>query len=170
MKSLKEFLNIKENTISENIEESSIIEAKDHPLFEHEEEGHQNHHHPMDPPAILIMRRKSVRQFPNNQRVALYYVDKINKYVTVPYTAMQWTSLTPESYNCIQNLNQIIEHKKEDYIVCENGEKVEVTVEDAQNILKMYSQLNEENKVKLSEMVNKSKEHFSKVVNFAINH
>jgi hypothetical protein len=47
---------------------------------------------PMDPPAVLIMRRKSIRQFPNGQRVAMYYVDKINKYVTVPYTAMQWSS------------------------------------------------------------------------------
>ena len=46
----------------------------------------------MDPPAVLIMRRKSIRQFPDGQRVALYYVDKINKYVTVPYTAMQWSS------------------------------------------------------------------------------
>lgn len=46
----------------------------------------------MDPPAVLIMKRKSVRQFPNDQRVALYYVDRINKYVTVPYTAMQWSS------------------------------------------------------------------------------
>jgi hypothetical protein len=52
---------------------------------------------PMDPPAVLIMKRKSVRQFPNGQRVALYYVDKIDKYVTVPYTAMQWsTSIPPE--------------------------------------------------------------------------
>jgi hypothetical protein len=46
----------------------------------------------MDPPAVLIMKRKSIRQFSNNQRVALYYVDKIDKYVTVPYTAMQWSS------------------------------------------------------------------------------
>ena len=46
----------------------------------------------MDPPAVLMMRRKSVRQFSDGQRVALYYVDKINKYVTVPYTAMQWSS------------------------------------------------------------------------------
>jgi hypothetical protein len=49
-------------------------------------------HETMDPPAVLIMKRKSIRQFPNGQRVALYYVDKINKYVTVPYTAMQWSS------------------------------------------------------------------------------
>ena len=49
----------------------------------------------MDPPAVLIMKRKSIRQFPDNQRVALYYVDKIDKYVTVPYTAMQWSSTGP---------------------------------------------------------------------------
>jgi hypothetical protein len=53
--------------------------------------------HPMDPPTVLMMKRKSVRQFPDGQRVALYYVEKLDKYVTVPYTAMQWsTSIPPE--------------------------------------------------------------------------
>jgi hypothetical protein len=47
---------------------------------------------PMDPPAVLIMKRKSIRQFSDGQRVALYYVEKLDKYVTVPYTAMQWSS------------------------------------------------------------------------------
>ena len=46
----------------------------------------------MDPPNILIMKRKSIRQYSNGQRVALYFVDKVNKYVTVPYTAYQWSS------------------------------------------------------------------------------
>ena len=49
----------------------------------------------LDPPNILIMKRKSVRQYTNGQRVALYFVDKINKYVTVPYTASQWSSSGP---------------------------------------------------------------------------
>ena len=49
----------------------------------------------LDPPEVLIMKRKSIRQFPDGQRVALYYVDKIDKYVTVPYTAMQWSSTGP---------------------------------------------------------------------------
>jgi hypothetical protein len=57
----------------------------------------EDHNNSMDPPNMLIMKRKSIRQFPNNQRVALYYVDKINKYVTVPYTAMQWSSGGPTS-------------------------------------------------------------------------
>ena len=38
-----------------------------------------------DPPAVLIMKRRSIRQFPDGRKVALYYVEKINKYVTVPY-------------------------------------------------------------------------------------
>jgi hypothetical protein len=48
---------------------------------------------PPDPPMVLIMKRKAVRLFPNGQRVALYHVDKINKYVTVPYEALYQTNL-----------------------------------------------------------------------------
>jgi len=53
---------------------------------------------PMDPPAVLLMKRKSVRQFPDGQRVALYYVEKLDKYVTVPYTAMQWSITVPPEF------------------------------------------------------------------------
>ena len=40
---------------------------------------------PHDMPAVLIMRRKTVRQFPNGQMVALYYIDKLDKYISIPY-------------------------------------------------------------------------------------
>ena len=53
---------------------------------------------PMDPPSVLLMKRKSVRQFPDGQRVALYYVEKLDKYVTVPYTAMQWSLTVPPEF------------------------------------------------------------------------
>ena len=33
----------------------------------------------IDPPNMLVMKRKSIRQYPNGQRVALYFVDKVNK-------------------------------------------------------------------------------------------
>ena len=46
-------------------------------------------HNSMDPPAVLIMKRQSIRLFPDGQKVALYYVEKINKYVTVPYNSLQ---------------------------------------------------------------------------------
>ena len=44
-------------------------------------ESVENRNEAIDPPNILIMRRVSIRQYPNKQRVALYFVDKINKRV-----------------------------------------------------------------------------------------
>lgn len=42
-----------------------------------------------NPPNVLLMRRVSIRQFPNGTTVALYHIDSLNKYVTVPFgTAM----------------------------------------------------------------------------------
>ena len=70
-------------------EERKIV---DHILSTNSEVLKEDHDKTMDPPNMLVMKRKSIRQFSNNQRVALYYVDKIDKYVTVPYTAMQWSS------------------------------------------------------------------------------
>lgn len=58
----------------------------------------KNKNSEQDPPNILLMKRMSVRQFPNGQRVALYYVDKINKYVTIPYETMMWSASIPEEF------------------------------------------------------------------------
>ena len=85
-------------------------------------------------------------------------------------TAMQWTTSTPEEFSVMGQLDQIVERNKSDLIAFEDGEKMAVTVHVAESVLKMYSELNEENKVKLSEMANRSKEHFSRVVDFADKH
>ena len=53
---------------------------------------------PADPPAVMIMKRVSIRQFGDGQRVALYHVDKINKYITIPYNASQWSISIPEEF------------------------------------------------------------------------
>ena len=91
MKTLKEF---QTSVVADDSE--IIIESLDPITLEVEELpnllGEAVKQKPLDPPAVLIMKRKSVRQYPNGQRVALYYVDKINKYVTVPYADMQWSA------------------------------------------------------------------------------
>jgi hypothetical protein len=88
LKTLKEFLE------SQKIDTKDVLESEDFPKVL----GENTQPDPMDPPAVLIMRRKSIRQFSNGQRVALYYVDKINKYVTVPYMASLWSSAMPEEW------------------------------------------------------------------------
>ena len=86
MKNLKEFLE------QQQISSNDILDAEDLPVVLGEADKSEK----MDPPAMLIMRRKSIRQFPNGQKVALYYVDKINKYVTIPYTASMWSAMPEE--------------------------------------------------------------------------
>jgi hypothetical protein len=168
MKSMKDFLDSRK-PLPEVVEEEVItieeLEAMDEALME----GDEVKSHPMDPPAILIMRRKSIRQFPNNQRVAMYYVDKINKYVTVPYVAMQWSASMPEevSGNIINSLENIVETQKEKFVQFDDGKTLRVDEQTAKNILKVYSALNEDNKQKLAEMAQTNKENFVKVSNFA---
>ena len=63
---------------------------------------------PHDPPAILIMKRKSIRQFPNGQRVALYHIEKLNKFITIPYdTTNDLITTTEESRK--DKINTILE-------------------------------------------------------------
>jgi hypothetical protein len=38
-----------------------------------------------DMPVVLILRRKAIRVYPDNQKVALYYSQALDKYVTIPF-------------------------------------------------------------------------------------
>ena len=133
----------------------------------------------LDPPAILIMRRKSIRQFPNNQRVALYFVDKINKYVSVPYTAMQWSSSPSipsvaenivDEEDVISQLKTIVETETSRVVKFKDGKSMRVNEDVAVLVLKIYKELNHENRENVSAMVNESKEQFNKIIDFARKH
>jgi hypothetical protein len=42
-----------------------------------------------DIPAVLILKRKAIRVYPDNQKVALYYSQALDKYVTIPFSDIQ---------------------------------------------------------------------------------
>jgi hypothetical protein len=162
MKNLKDFLESK-------IVDDTLTVSEAAPNFHTgTEKDAQNHHQQVDPPTVLIMRRKSIRQFPNNQRVALYYVDKINKYVTVPYEAMQWSASMPEEFkSTFDQLKTIAENKTSNYVYI-NDEKIEITINEAESIISLHDKLNEENKKALIEMMQENIEQFGKVIDFAL--
>ena len=39
-------------------------------------------------PALIIMKRRAIRVFPDGQKVALYWADRINKYISVPFQSI----------------------------------------------------------------------------------
>jgi ubiquitin-protein ligase len=172
VKTLKDFVSTRrvEETIEPEVLVTSemdveVLELEDLPSIVADLEEGATKKHPMDPPAVLIMHRKFVRQYPNNQRVALYYVDKVNKYVTVPYTAMQWSSSLEEE-TVLESLQRIVESNSSESILLEDGKKISVSVVTAKSVLEMYKPLNKENREMVTEMV-KTKDGFNKVVNFA---
>lgn len=154
MKSLSDF--VVSDTVAEEIEQLEEKKSRPH-----------------DPPAILIMRRKSIRQFPNGQRVALYYVDKLKKFVTIPYDD-ESIHLSPNmsmvKEDVINHLNDIVASGTGKRIMFEDGSSTKVERQTAQAILNVHDTLNEENKEKVKDMAYKSKQHFMKVVDFAWKH
>lgn len=172
MKSYQEFLESKKLPLPEQTEvvvsnEPEILEVEDLPNML----GEENHHEPMDPPNVLIMRRVSVRQYPNKQRVALYFVDKINKYVTVPYTAMQWSSseVTAEETksNIVEQLNLAACSEKATKIVFEDGSSTYTTHLSAKQMLKLHEALSKEHKKEFVEVASRSKKDFLDLQSFA---
>lgn len=39
-----------------------------------------------EPPPLVVMRRKAIRMYPHDTKIALYYSDKLDRYFSVPYT------------------------------------------------------------------------------------
>ena len=119
----------------QTVKEQDELEVSDLPAFVIEEKDKVAKPHPMDPPAVLVMRRKAIRLYPHNQRVALYHIDKLNKYVTIPYTTEQEIAVVEEDLSALDKLNIIIESK----------ELAEQTKED---IFSVYYKLNNDNREK----------------------
>jgi len=127
-------------------------------------EGRESKYSDNDPPAMLVMRRKSIRQFANGQKVALYYIDKINKYVTVPYDGIMQLSTEETVFEKINfsfkaNETILVEHL--------DGSTTEVTPSIAKSIIDLHKKVNENNKQKLADMLEASSQHFQTIVKFS---
>lgn len=168
MKTLKEFVDtrIVEEKDPETVVENQEVETlftEDFPKVL----GEQSKPQPHDPPAVLIMKRVSIRQFSNGQRVALYHIDKINKYVTVPFADLKSTVLHAEE-SVLDNLNQIIQENTSMVLSFADGSEKNIDVKTARAVLEVYNKLNKENKDKLVETAGESWEQFSKIKDFAL--
>lgn len=168
MKSFNDF-KVKKVEPPVEIQEESLLEAVDYEdirgiLVEASE---------TDPPPVLVLRRKSIRRLSNKQKVALYYVDKINKYVTIPYEGNILSATINEdfedlnTYDIISELKDIVENNCKKSIMLEDGNWKNVSVHTAMSILEIYeNQLSKENKKLFAEMAIKSVADFNRVVDF----
>jgi len=129
-----------------------------------------------DPPAVLVLRRKTIRSFSNDTYIALYYNDKLNKYFSIPYSTnsdinspiqAEEVQIDEAKINGIDQLKKIRDSKQHGTVNHLDGSASKVDGFTASAILQVHDKLNDENKKKIANMVSSSHYHLSKVANFA---
>lgn len=118
-------------------------------------------------PTVLVLQRKSVRQFPDGI-VGLYYARRIDKYVSIPFfEPANPLAILPEN-SIIDNLKIISEQEAEHSLTLMDGNKYTVTPTDANKIVSVYEAMNKDNKKKMEKMLYESVDSFNKVKKFAV--
>ena len=91
-----------------------------------------------DPPAVLVIKRKAVRLYPDGTRIAMYWSDKLKRVFSLPYGPAVDPVIQAEEY--VQEMLQ------KDEILLNDGNIISLNEETKQQILNIYSQLDEESK------------------------
>jgi hypothetical protein len=131
-----------------------------------------------DPPFVLMLKRKAIRMYPNNTKIALYYNQKLDKYFSVPYGPSVSSPLQAEekyyeqdddtlSEAVIDQLHKIVNNKQANSVKFGNGKTRKIDHFTASAIVQLHKAVNDENKKKLADMVHKSPEHLAKAASFA---
>lgn len=125
-----------------------------------------------DPPFVLVLKRKAIRYYPNDSKVALYYNQKLDKYFSIPYgSGIQGSPVQAEeteiSEAVIDQLHDIVKNKQATKVKFGNGKSVMVDGYTASAITQVHKALNDANKKKIADMVHKSPEHLKRVAEFA---
>jgi hypothetical protein len=133
----------------------------------------------MDPPMMLILKRKGIRLFPDGKRAALYVNEKLNLTFMLPYGGETSGSVanvqSEEVVEFSDNINENIEHlqtiaksKKPKTLKFKTGETLDVDPITADAIHKVHSALNDDNKIKVADMLSHSPTKFKQVALFAL--
>lgn len=125
-----------------------------------------------DPPFTLVLKRKAIRMYPNDTKIALYYNDRLKKYFSIPYSDKESVDAPLQAEETItedvvKHLQGIKDRHQMGKIKHQDGSTSSVDVQTAHALLTVHKALNDENKKKFSDMMSKSKGHMSKAADFA---
>lgn len=111
-----------------------------------------------DPPAVMVIKRKAVRLYPDGTRVALYWSDKLKKYFSVPYGPALDATIQAEQY--------VKEFLEADEIALNDGNNISVAEETKEMFIDVYERLDEENKEYFWNQLTESVSTFGKLYEF----
>jgi hypothetical protein len=123
-----------------------------------------------DPPAVLVIKRRAVRLYPDGTRVALYYSDKLKRYFTVPYATMSSGLSAIQAENFIAELRSSSRLVENTTLELEDNTQVELDTEMIEHIVYAYDGLEDDNKDRFIDLLTSSVEGFDKAYEFSRSH
>ena len=126
-----------------------------------------------DPPMTLLLKRKAIRLYPDDTKIALYYNDKLKKYFSIPYSsdkpidAVTQTEEVELEEAVMDTLHKIVSNKSASSVKFASGQTRKVDHFTASALTQVHNALNDQNKKKFADMVHKSPGHFQKAADFA---
>jgi hypothetical protein len=127
-----------------------------------------------DPPVTLLLKRKAIRLYPDETKIALYYNEKLKKYFSVAYSNekhIEASSIQAEEVELeeavMDTLHKIVSNKSASSVKFASGQTRKVDHFTASALTQVHNALNDQNKKKFADMVHKSPGHFQKAADFA---
>lgn len=126
-----------------------------------------------DPPVTLLLKRKAIRLYPDETKIALYYNERLKKYFSVPYSNEKHIEASIQSEEVeleeavMDTLHKIVSNKSASSVKFASGQTRKVDHFTASALTQVHNALNDQNKKKFADMLHKSPGHFQKAADFA---
>ena len=118
-----------------------------------------------DPPFTLVLKRKAIRQYPNDTKIALYYSDRLKTYFSVPYSNVEGQVQGPIMAK--EQVESVIDQLKEGTVYHKNGKTSQIDEQTYEALLKVYNSLNEDNQQKFETLIVSNPNGLQKAIEFS---
>lgn len=117
-----------------------------------------------DPPQTLLLQKKVVQNFPNNQKVALYYCSALKKYFSLTYDK-NGIELLETDFSIIDKLKTVEEVEPLHF---HDGSELNIDKSCSEHIVKLYEELTE-GKYEFEEYILSSDKNFLNILDYSVN-
>lgn len=117
-----------------------------------------------EPPFTLVLKRKAIRMYPNDTKIALYYSDRLKTYFSVPYSNVEGQVQGPIMAK--EQVDSVFEQLKEGNVYHKNGKTSQVDEQTYDLLLSVYNSLNEANQQKFETLIVSNPNGLQKAIEF----
>lgn len=117
-----------------------------------------------EPPFTLVLKRKAIRLYPNDTKIALYYSDRLKTYFSVPYSNVEGQVQGPIMAR--EQVDSVFGQLKEGTVYHKNGKTSEIDEQTYEVLLTVYNSLNEDNQKKFEQLIVSNPNGLQKAIEF----